>query len=103
MLIERNEFRIKFGKMKDAKAVWLEIIKQSKPDDSEVKIGLLTDLTGPAYTLVLEIELKDFEQLGLQMQKCVLKSNSRVTELYRQFAEICESSERILYNVEYHD
>ncbi|CAN5590088.1 hypothetical protein BH23BAC1_BH23BAC1_49000 [soil metagenome] len=57
------------------------------------------DLTGPAYTLVLESELKDFIHLGLQMEKW--KSNSRVAELYRQFVEICNSSERIMYHLEY--
>lgn len=99
MMIERNEFRIKFGKMKEAKAIWLEIIQALKPDDNNIKIRLLTDLTGPAYTLVLESELKDFIHLGLQQEKW--KSNSRAAELYRQFTEICEGSERILYHLEH--
>ena len=98
MMIERNEFRIKFGKMKEAKALWLEITQVLKPEMA-AKFRLLTDLTGPSYTLVLESELKDFLHLTLQQEKW--KASSRVAELYRQFMEVCNSSERVLYNVEY--
>lgn len=97
-MIERNVFRIKFGKMKKAKALWLQIIEVLKPE-LDSKIRLLTDLTGPAYTLVLESELNDFLHLDLQQEKW--KASSRVAELYRQFIEICDSSERILYHLEY--
>lgn len=96
-MIERNEFRIKFGKMKEAKTLWLQIIQVLKPE-LDAKLRLLTDLTGPAYTLVLESELKDFQELTLQQEKW--KASSRVAELYRQFIEVCNSSERTLYTLE---
>jgi hypothetical protein len=98
MMIERNEFRIKFGKMKEAKAIWLQITQVLKPD-MDAKLRMLTDLTGPAYTLVLESELKDFPHLALQQE--IWKSSNQVAELYRQFIEICDSSQRILYHLEY--
>jgi len=98
MMLERNVFRIKFGKMKEAKALWLDMITELNTD-GEIKTRLLTDLTGPAYTLVLETELKDYTHLGMQMEKW--KSNIRAAELYRKFVEVCDSSERILYHIEY--
>lgn len=98
MMIERNEFRIRFGKMKEAKAIWLEICQSLKPD-KDIKIRMLTDLTGPSYTLIVESELRDFIHIGLHAYKWM--TNSHITELYQQFIEICESSERILYHVEY--
>jgi hypothetical protein len=98
MMIERNEFRIRFGKMKEAKAIWLEIC-QSLKSDKDIKIRMMTDLTGPSYTLVVESELKDFIHIGLQQEKW--KSNNRIVELYQQFIPICESSERVLYHLEY--
>ena len=98
MMIERNEFRIRFGKMKDAKAIWLEIC-QSLKSDKDIKIRMMTDLTGPSYTLVVESELKDFIHIGLQQEKW--KSNNHIAELYQQFIPICESSERVLYHLEY--
>jgi len=98
MMIERNEFRIQFGKMKEAKAIWLDIINALKPEINS-KIRMITDLTGPAYTLVIESERKDFMELILAQEKW--KVNSRVTDLYQQFIKICQSSERILYHLEY--
>ena len=58
MMIERNEFQIVFGKMKEAKAIWLEIIKELNLKEEQVR--LLTDLTGASYLLVLENEVVDF-------------------------------------------
>lgn len=46
MIIEKNIFRIKFGKMKEAKTLWTEMIKALKPD-GDFKIRVLTDLTVP--------------------------------------------------------
>jgi len=98
MMIERNEFRIRFGKMKEAKSIWTEIFGLMKAD-KDVKVRLLTDITGPAYTLVLELELRDFIHIGLKNYKWM--TNTRIAELYQQFVPICESSERTLYNIEY--
>ncbi len=100
MIIEKNIFRIKFGKMKEAKTLWSEMIKALKPD-GDFKLRVLTDLTGPAYTLVMELELKDFLHMNLIHEKW--KSNQRVAELYQKFILVCDSSERILYNLEYQD
>lgn len=99
MMIERNEFRVKFGRMKEAKAIWLELLQALKPEDGNIKVRMLTDLTGPAYTLVLELELKDFMHHGVLQEKW--KSNSQVAVLYKQFTEICDSSERVLYHIEF--
>ena len=98
MMIERNEFRIKFGRMKEAKVIWLEI-GQAMKHDKDIKIRMLTDLTGPSYTLVVESQLRDFIHIGLNTYKWMI--NNRITELYQQFTELCESSERNLYHVEY--
>lgn len=98
MMIERNEFRIKFGKMKDAKAIWTEVFNIMKTDKDIPKFRMMTDITGPAYTLVIELELRDFIHIGLKNYKWM--TNTRVAELYQQFIPICESSERTLYNIE---
>ena len=99
MMIERNEFRIKFGKMKDALALWEEIIAEFKSSKDSVHARILTDLTGPAYTLVVELELRDFIHLGLKNYQWMTKT--RAAELYQKFVPLCESSLRTLYKVEY--
>ncbi|HMQ06002.1 MAG TPA: hypothetical protein PKC30_01820 [Saprospiraceae bacterium] len=104
MMIERNVFRIRFGRMKEAKAIWLEIIRTINVDtqdrkDKEVKVRMLTDITGPSYILVIESELRDFIHIGFQKYQWL--TNNRVSKLYQQFTEICESSERTLYHIDY--
>ncbi|MCD6013278.1 MAG: hypothetical protein K0Q79_3140 [Flavipsychrobacter sp.] len=98
MMIERNEFRIKFGKMKDALALWNEILTEFKNAPDKLHVRVLTDLTGPAYTLVLEIEIRDFIHLGFKNYQWMTKT--KVGELYQKFVPLCESSVRTLYKVE---
>ena len=97
-MIERNEFRIKFGKMKEALALWTEMMEEFKNNKDNIRVKVLTDLTGPSYTLVVELEIRDFIHLGLKNYQWMTKS--RVTELYQKFVPLCESSERTLYKVE---
>jgi hypothetical protein len=99
MIIERNEFRIKFGKMKDALALWNEMMAEFKNNKEGIHVRILTDMTGPSYTLVLEMELRDLIHVGLKNYAWMTKS--KIGELYQQFVPLCESSVRTLYKVEY--
>jgi hypothetical protein len=98
MIVERNEFRVKFGMMKDALATWKEIFEEMKGIKDAPRIRIMTDMTGPAYTLVLELEIRDFIQIGFKNYQW--GANSKAAELYRKFVPLCESSERILYKIE---
>ena len=59
MIVIRNVFRLKFGKAREAVA----LMKETRAIEKRVMSGLeyssriLTDVTGPFYTLVLEITL----------------------------------------------
>lgn len=99
MMIERNEFRVKFGKMKEALALWEEMMAEFKNNKDGIHVRILTDLTGPAYTLIVELELRDFIHLGLKNYQWLTKT--KVADVYQKFVPLCESSERILYKVEY--
>ncbi len=99
MMIERNEFHIKFGKIKEAMAIWNEIFAIFKDEKDAPKIRMMTDLTGHAYTLVLEMELRDFIHIGFKNYKWM--TNTKVAELYQKFVPLCENSFRTLYNIEY--
>ena len=49
MIVERNEFRLKFGKAKEGIALWKQMIEELKKNERfSVKVRLLTDLTGSA-------------------------------------------------------
>ena len=57
MVVIRNVFRLKFGKTREAVALFKEgvAIQKRVGAGSEFATRLLTDLTGPFYTVVLEI------------------------------------------------
>jgi hypothetical protein len=61
MIVVRNVFRLKFGKAREAVAV----LKEGRAIEKRVMSGLeyssrvLTDVTGPFYTLVLELTVPD--------------------------------------------
>jgi hypothetical protein len=53
MVIVRNVFRLKFGKAREAAAVMKDAIAIQKRLGVEAGQRLLTDMTGPFYTLIL--------------------------------------------------
>jgi hypothetical protein len=57
MVVIRNVFRLKFGKAREAVALFKEGIAIQKRSGAGVDFStrLLTDVTGPFYTVVLEL------------------------------------------------
>ena len=57
MIVIRNVFRLKFGKAREAVALFKEGIAIQKRVGAGVNFStlLLTDVTGPFYTVVLEL------------------------------------------------
>ncbi len=98
-MIERNEFRIRFGRMKEALALWKEITNEFKANKSDIEVRIMTDLTGPAYTLILELKLRDFAHMSAKNEQW--GAMPKASELYQQFVPLCESSVRTLYKVEF--
>ena len=69
MIVIRNVFRLKFGKAREAVALFKEgiAIQKRVGAGSDFSTRLLTDVTGPFYTVVLEItvpNLAAFEARG---------------------------------------
>jgi hypothetical protein len=99
MIVERNEFKLKFGKAKDGIKLWKLMVEELKKNELfSAKIRMLSDLTGPAYVLVMELQLKGFNELDPAYY--FWKTNPGVKELYHQFIELCESADRQLYKIE---
>ena len=58
MIVIRNVFRLKFGKAKEAVALFKEgiaIQKRAAGPAMDFQTRLLTDVTGPFYTVVMEV------------------------------------------------
>ena len=98
MFIERNIFRLKFGKSGQALALWKAFLEEARPNTTGLHIRLLTDLTGRSYSIVLELGYETYAEL--EPSKCRLTQLPQWKEFYQQFIPLCESSERTLYKTE---
>jgi hypothetical protein len=96
MILVRNTFQVKFGKMKEALALMKESAAMMKTAGH--KPGrLLTDLTGPYYTLVLEAEyesLADMERVSTEMMK-----EMGWRDWYQKFCAFVDSGRRELFTI----
>lgn len=68
MIIVRNVFRLKFGKAKDALALWKEGREIARRTGSGEKMRAMTDLVGPFYTLVMEEEFPSLAAMEQEWQ-----------------------------------
>ena len=96
MILVRDVFQLKFGKAKDAKEVWKEGVKTNK-EFSKIPHRILTDLTGKAYTLVLETT---FDNLGVYENSMkTLMSAAEWKSWYAKFIPLVESSYREIFTI----
>ena len=98
MILVRNIFRLKFGKAREAVAVWKEgLAIAKKAGFGSAPVRLLTDLTGPAYTLVMEItheDLNDFERTSKKVM-----SAPEWKSWYQKFVPLVESGDREIFSI----
>jgi hypothetical protein len=94
MIVVRDIFQVKFGRMKEAKDVWKEMLKlfpgQGRP-------RLLTDLTGQYYTLVLESTYKDLSDYEAFSQKEMAVPG--MGALYQKFVPLVDSGKREIFTI----
>jgi hypothetical protein len=96
MILVRDIFQLKFGKAKEAKVLAKELAELQKKHSYSVA-RLLTDLTGPYYTLVMERtfpNLGDFEQ--------ALKTTLGTKEfgkVYKKFVPLIDSGSREIFTI----
>ena len=97
MIVVRNVFRLKFGKAKEGVDLWKQRLTLSKGLEIQGSPRILTDLTGPFYTVVFEISfnsLADFEGSAKQ-----LMANPEWQAWYQKVSAITESGYREIFNV----
>jgi hypothetical protein len=99
MIVVRNVFRLKFGKAREAVALAKEgiAIQKRALAGMEGSTRLLTDVTGPFYTLVLELtapSLSAFETAGPK-----LFADKDWQANYQKMAALVESGYREIFSV----
>jgi len=98
MYIERNEFQLKFGGAREALPMWKEYLARVHDRDKNIRCRLLTDVSGPGYLLILEIEYETFAEAEPSI--CRLTHQEDWKEFYSKFIPHCESSKRTYYKVD---
>jgi hypothetical protein len=99
MVVIRNVFRLKFGKAREAGALFKEGIAIQKRVGAGMDFStrLLTDVTGPFYTVVLEItvpNLAAFEGAAPQ-----LMGDKDWQANYQKIAPLVESGSREIFTL----
>ena len=99
MIIVRHVFHLKFGKAKEAIAIWKEIMEASKKSNlNSPEMRLLSDLSGDAYTLVMELHLKSL--LDMNPSQVIWATTPEFQDLYEKFKPLCESASKEYYRIE---
>lgn len=96
MLVVRDVFNIKFGRMREALELWQEG-KQHIMNNTTAPPRLMTDLTGDYYTLVLESQFNNLADYEQAMQTEMQKQDWR--NWYQKFTPLVESGRREMFNV----
>ncbi|MGA2477118.1 MAG: hypothetical protein ABSG63_00020 [Spirochaetia bacterium] len=95
MIVVRDIFQVKFGRMKEAKDVWKEMAKLF-PAERRGRYRLLTDLTGQYYTLVMENTHKDMADWESSMSQM---SDPAMGALYQKFTPLVDSGRREIFTI----
>jgi hypothetical protein len=97
MIVVRNVFRLKFGKAKEAVALFKEGIAIQKRAGVEMNQRIMTDLVGTFYTLVLELTIPNLGALEANMPKVMGDKDWQAT--YEKISALVESGYREIFNV----
>ena len=97
MVLVRNVFQVKFGKMREATAAWKEVPAMAKKSAAVRDVRILTDVTGPAYTLVVEFtynSLADFEKSSGEIMR-----TPDWQAWYQRIVPVMETSRREIFTI----
>ena len=99
MIVIRNVFQLKFGKAREAVALMKEgvAIQKRVMSGLEYSTRVLTDVTGPFYTLVLELNVPNmttFENYGPR-----LFSDKEWQAYYQKLGPLVESGYREVFSI----
>jgi hypothetical protein len=99
MVVVRNVFRLKFGKTREAVALVKEglVIQQRALSGVEFSTRLLTDVTGPFYTLVLELTVPNLATFETNAPRMFADKDWQAN--YQKLAPLVESGYREVFTV----
>ena len=97
MVVIRNVFRLKFGKAKEGVALFKEGMANQKRLGSKFNARLLTDLTGPFYTVVLELTVPSLSAFETEAPR--LMADKDWQSNYQKITALVESGYREIFTL----
>jgi len=99
MIVIRNVFQLKFGKAREAVALMKEgiAIQKRVMSGMEYSTRVLTDVTGPFYTLVLELTVPDLATFEGNAPR--LFGDKEWQANYQKVAPLVESGHREVFSI----
>lgn len=98
MIVVRNVFQLHFGKTRDAVALWKEAAQIARrADTAHREFRILTDVVGPAYTLVIETTYASLADFETSVQ--AMMANPEWRAWYPKFLPLAQSSRREIFTV----
>src|SRR5580765_1297932 len=99
MIVIRNVFRLKFGKAREAVALFKEglAIQKRVGAGLDFSTRLLTDVTGPFYTVVLEITAPNLAAFEAEAPRLMGDKDWQAN--YQKIAPLVESGSRDIFTL----
>ena len=99
MIVIRNVFRLKFGKAREAVALVKEgvAIQKKALAGLDFSTRLLTDVTGPFYTLVLELTVPNLATFESYSPRLFADKDWQAN--YQKVAALVESGHREVFTI----
>ena len=99
MIVIRNVFRLKFGKAREAVALLKEgnAIQKRVGAGMDFQTRMLTDVTGPFYTVVLEVSVPSLAEFEAAAPRLMGDKDWQAN--YQKVAALVESGYREVFSV----
>ena len=97
MVLVRNVFRVKFGKAKEAVALMKEGLAIQKRAGAPYTFRIMTDLTGPFYTMVLELTVQSFATFEAEAPRYMGDKDFQAN--YQKLVPLIESGYREVFTI----
>jgi hypothetical protein len=99
MVVIRNVFHLKFGKAREAVALFKEgiAIQKRVGGGQNASMRLLTDLTGPFYTVVLELSVPSLSAFESEAPRLMGDKDWQAN--YQKIGALVESGYREIFTI----
>ena len=97
MIVVRNVFRLKFGHAREAVALMKEGVAIQKRSGSPFASRIMTDVTGPFYTMILELTAPSLAVFEAEAPKAM--GDKEFQANYQKLTPLIESGYREVFTV----